>query len=250
MGNAVLEQLVAPVVHGVHSVHPDDLSLDRAHPGLRAALALKGSLAAAVQMLRDAAPAGSAVAGIRGGVHRLVTELEADLTLYGVDVQLGRRVRATAALDGTVIMAAPPEGGAGRQVVLATLVVEAPELDASPRGTGVLVAQGARGIRARALTHATAKWEWLRERAGGRHVLRLSYETEPENLAEAARNDASALLGVTLPEPLDFARVEWVRPAAVTPAAGAVTVGETVAGSGLAGIIAHAERTAEALLAD
>jgi len=243
MGPVMLEKLVAPVVHGVHSMHPDDLPLDRV-PGLRAAYGREGSLAAAVRWLRDSAPAGSAVAGIRGGVHRLVTELTADLETYGVDVQLGRRVTSIDGLDGTVVLATPLHPTGGRRVVLATLVVEAPELDGAPRGTGVLVAQGAAGIRARALTHSTGKWAWLRERTNGRHVLRLSYDTEPENLAEAARADASALLGVALPRPVDVARVEWTRPDAGTEAA----VGETVAGSGLAGIVAQATATADGLL--
>ena len=244
MGGAVLEKLVAPVVHGVHSVHPDDLLLDRAAPGLRAALAKQGSLAAAVRMLRDAAPAGSAVAGIRGGVHRIVTELAADLDTHGVEVRLGQRVRSIDGLDGTVVLAVPLDPPPGRKVVIATLVVEAPELDTAPRGTGVLVAQGASGIRARALTHSTAKWEWLRERTAGRHVLRLSYDEEPADLARAAREDASALLGVSLPPPIDVARVQWTR-----PAGGTADVGETVAGSGLAGIVAQAEAYATELLA-
>ena len=243
MGSAMLEKLVAPVVHGVHSVHPDDLPLDRAG-GLRAAYAREGSLAAAVRSLRDAAPAGSAVAGIRGGIHRLVTELAADLETHGVDVQLGRRVRSVDGLDGTVVLAAPLTPAPGRKVVLATLVVEAPELLAAPRGTGVLVAQGASGIQARALTHSTAKWEWLRERAGGREVLRLSYDDEPADLAATALADASALLGIPLPAPVDFARVEWTR-----SLEGAADVGETVAGSGLAGIIAQANAKADELLA-
>jgi oxygen-dependent protoporphyrinogen oxidase len=245
MGDTLLEQLVAPVVHGVHSVHPDYLPLDRAAPGLRAALGREGSLAAAVRYLRDAAPPGSAVAGIRGGVHRLVTELAADLGTYGVDVQLGRRVRSVGGLGGTVVLAAPLEPSGGRRVVLATLVVDSAELDAAPRGTGVLVARGAAGIRARALTHSTAKWEWLRERAGGHHVLRLSYDDEPENLAEAAQHDASALLGVSLPAPAAFARVEWTR-----SLEGAADVGESVAGSGLAGIVAQASARADELLAE
>jgi oxygen-dependent protoporphyrinogen oxidase len=244
MGSAMLERLVDPVVHGVHSVHPDDLPLDRAAPGLRAALRHEGSLAAAVRHLREAAPAGSAVAGIRGGVHRLVTELAADLETYGVDVQLGRRVRSVEGLEGTVVLAVPLQPSGGRKVVLATLVVDSPELDAAPRGTGVLVARGAAGIRARALTHSTAKWEWLRERAHGHHVVRLSYDEEPEGLAHVARQDASALLGVQLPEPLDVARVEWTR-----SLVGVADVGESVAGSGLAGIVAQAEAHAAELLA-
>ena len=50
----------------------------------------------------------------------------------------------------------------GAQVTLVTLVLDAPALDAAPRGTGVLVApRGDATSRAKALTHATAKWPWL-----------------------------------------------------------------------------------------
>ena len=75
------------------------------------------------------------------------------------------------------------------QIVLATLVVDSAELDAAPRGTGLLVAPGASGIRAKALTHATAKWAWLAEAAGPhRHVLRLSYNDAPDDgLEQTAR---------------------------------------------------------------
>ena len=255
MGRAVLEKLVAPVVYGVHSVHPDDLPLDRAAPGLRAALRMQGSLATAVRSLRDAAPAGSAIAGIRGGMRRLVIELEADLAARGVEIFLGRRVTALDGLAGTVVVAAPGilEPANGRKVVLATLVLDAPELDAAPRGTGVLVAAGAEGIRARALTHSTAKWDWLRERAGGRHVLRLSYDSEPEDLQETARKDTELLLGVPLPatKVMGFARVEWMRPSVQESAPGGVTVvGETAAGSGLAAIVTHANAQADRLLAE
>lgn len=253
MGRGVLENLVAPIVHGVHSLHPDDIQLDRAAPGLRAAFAREGSLAAAVRFMRDAAPAGSTVAGIRGGMHRIVTELAADLDTYGVRVQLGRTA-LPASIDGTVVMAAPEDPGAGRPIVLATLVVDAPELDSAPRGSGLLVASGATGVAARALTHATAKWEWLRERAEGAHVLRLSYDAEPESLRSTAMRDASALLGVRLESSslVDFARVEWLRPAASRPAVGGgevLSVGESVAGSGLAGVVRQAEAVAEEILA-
>ena len=37
------------------------------------------------------------------------------------------------------------------------------------------------GIKAKALTHATAKWDWLADEAGpGTHVLRLSYGRREE----------------------------------------------------------------------
>jgi len=42
MGSAVVDQLVGPVVRGVHSTSADELPLDRAVPGLRAALLRNG----------------------------------------------------------------------------------------------------------------------------------------------------------------------------------------------------------------
>ncbi|MGV8877152.1 MAG: protoporphyrinogen/coproporphyrinogen oxidase, partial [Rhodoglobus sp.] len=224
MGRAALEKLVTPVVHGVYSLHPNDLPLDRV-AGLSQRLALHGSLAAAVRSLRSAMPAGTAVQGISGGINRLVTELAADLARYGVTVQLGHRIDSVEALkrlDGTVIVAAAGILAPlrGRTVTLATLVLDAPELDAAPRGTGVLVAPGCTRVSARALTHTTAKWQWVADAARGRHVVRLSYNEEPENLAEVARRDAEFLLGVTLPPTavVDFARQQWIRPAALTAA--------------------------------
>ena len=257
MGKAVVEKLVAPVVHGVYSLHPNDLPIERVAT-LKERLALHGSLAAAVRSIREAMPAGTAVQGIRGGINRLVTELAADLTTYGVIVEFERRIEsaeALAELDGTVIVAAPGilAPVRGRTVTLATLVLVAPELDAEPRGSGVLVAPGCTTVSARALTHATAKWQWLKEYAEGRHIVRLSYNEEPANLAEVARHDAEILLGVSLPAEsvLDFARQQWIRPAALAPAErtdGVVVVGETVGGTGLAGIITHANAAVDRLL--
>ncbi|MFV0373109.1 MAG: hypothetical protein ACK5KK_03305, partial [Microbacterium sp.] len=203
-----------------------------------------------VAAVRAAAPPGSAVGGIRGGMHRLIEALAADARATGVDIRLGSRIADPAGLPGRAVLAAPgvaTPAAPGRRIVLATLVVDAPWLDAAPRGSGLLVAHGAPGIRARALTHATAKWAWLREAAGERHVLRLSYDVEPADLAATALADAQALLGGRFDAVAGFARVEWTRPAPA-PASPLPTVGETVAGSGLAGIIAHARRTVMGLL--
>lgn len=254
LGADVLDRLVAPVVHGVHSLHPDELPVERAHPRLRDALAAAGSLSGAVARLRAAAPPGSAVAGLRGGVNRLIPALADDVARHGGDLRLRARVDDPAALGATVVVAAPgvvAPAPPGRRIDLVTLVVEQDELDASPRGTGLLVAAGA-PVGARALTHATAKWAWLRAAAAGRHVLRLSYDRPPADPIAAARADAEALLGVPLPFVADAAHVSWTRPAAASlplETAGIAVVGETVAGSGLAGIVAHAERTAAELLA-
>lgn len=250
LGDVVLDRLVAPVVHGVHSQHPDVLPLSLAHPALPGELARAGSLTGAVAALRAAAPPGSAVAGIRGGMHRLVPALAEDLERHGGEIRRNTAVDDPSTLAGQVVVAAPGVVGRpapGRRIDLVTLVVEQDGLDAAPRGSGVLVAAGA-PVHARALTHATAKWEWLRDAARGRHVLRLSYDEPPADPVATARADAETLLGVPLPVIVGSAHVTWARPAAAAASALPV-VGETVAGSGLAGIIAHAERTAAALLA-
>jgi oxygen-dependent protoporphyrinogen oxidase len=213
MGRRVLERLVAPVVGGVHSADPGLLDVDMVAPGLRAGIRTHGSLAAAVAAQRrgasgpSVAKAGSAVAGLEDGMHTLVTALLNDLRKRGVTLLTGvpaRAVERTAdgwrvtagesTYDGGLLVVALPgpdavgllqeavpalagrSPGHGPDVRLVTLVVDLPELDRRPRGTGVLVAPQTPGIQAKALTHATAKWDWLAAAAGpGTHVLRLSY---------------------------------------------------------------------------
>ncbi|MDQ0820146.1 oxygen-dependent protoporphyrinogen oxidase [Arthrobacter sp. V4I6] len=261
MGRRVLERLVAPVVGGVHSADPAVLDVDMVAPGLRAGIRQHGSLAAAVAAQRRGTPgaepgnssagagaakpalqkAGSAVAGLRGGMHTLISALVADLRERGVTLlpstradtiertAAGWRVRsgdlaydagllvvavegpaAVGLLSGALPELASRRPAAGPDVSLVTLVVDQPELDSAPRGTGILVAPQSPGIAAKALTHATAKWRWLAgQTAPGTHVLRLSYgrgtrpadgsATDPRTDAElfdTALQDASALLAV------------------------------------------------------
>ncbi|RII96175.1 protoporphyrinogen oxidase, partial [Clavibacter nebraskensis] len=125
-------------------------------------------------------PAGSAVSGIVGGVHLLVDALAADLARLGVDVRTSLAVESVhrhrshegaaayddwhveladgRGIDAAGVVLAIPAAGLIRlfsglapravtegwpepsSVELVTLVVRAPELDAAPRGTGVLVA--------------------------------------------------------------------------------------------------------------
>jgi protoporphyrinogen/coproporphyrinogen III oxidase len=153
-------------------------------------------------------------------------------------------------------------------VELVTLVLDAPALDAAPRGTGVLVAAGTPGVTAKALTHSTAKWSWLAELAGRRHVVRLSYgragEANPlagrtdDEVAALALADASALLGT----PLDASMLRASGRSAWRDALSQATIGQRdrvraledvlaaepgieatgswVAGTGLASVIPHA----------
>lgn len=268
MGAAVLDNLVDPIVRGVYSTDANEVEIDRISPGLVAAMRTRGSLAGAVAELRAGtagqAKAGSAVAGIRGGMFRLIDALADDARRLGVDIRLGARVTDVAAdqvsvgseqIAGRVSVAAPGLLGgaaeAGPLAVLATLVLDEPRLDRGPRGTGLLVAEGARGIRARALTHATAKWPWLAEVSGGKHVVRLSYASALDNHRAVAMADASALLGVEIGDRsvVDFAVVEWRRPPrqADIPA-GISLVGETASGTGMAAVVARSEAEAQALL--
>lgn len=101
--------------------------------------------------------------------------------------------------------------GAAPEIEIVTLLLDAPELDSAPRGSGVLTVPGSH--TAKALTHSTAKWGWLRRASGGRHVVRVSFGTQGEAAATApldddaaarlALSEASALLGVRLrPEQL------------------------------------------------
>ncbi|GAA3311644.1 protoporphyrinogen oxidase [Arthrobacter ramosus] len=247
------------------------------------------------------AKAGSAVGGLKGGINTLVSALVAELRSRGVSLVSGARVdsitrtesgwqataagttydagRLVVALDGPaavgLLEGAFPElsalrPAAGPLVSLVTLVVDVPELDRRPRGTGILVAPQTEGIDAKALTHATAKWDWLAEEAGpGTHVLRLSYgrgeETDtPESAAalddsalfEAALRDASTLLTVPIvrEDVLDWDVVRWAgalpfaavghkqRVAEVrricSEAEGLSVVGGWLAGNGLAAVVA------------
>jgi protoporphyrinogen oxidase len=357
MGRRVLERLVEPVTAGVYTSSADDLEVDVVAPGLNAALTVTGSLSGAVLSLRSAAPAGSAVSGLRGGMAGLVTALRAELDRFGVEVFTeavvtriqptpsepwrisirprpavpeARDVREapavpeapaapeahgapgapdpgdlpeTAAATGReapeilsarfVILATPgaqalalvaplgPQQNAlgalhwpkPTAIELATLVLNAPELDAHPRGTGVLVAAGTPGVTAKALTHVTAKWEWVAENAGpGVHVIRLSYgragqkspsaRLSDDELLTLALADASLILGTPLAaeQVLGFDRTRWgdaLSPAtvgardrvdqvrrAVAALEGLEVTGAWLSGTGLASVIPDALATA------
>jgi oxygen-dependent protoporphyrinogen oxidase len=268
MGRAVLDELVRPVVAGIHSRQPEELEVDVVAPGLRSQLHATGSLSAAVSSIRAAAPAGSAVSGISGGIHRIVERLATELERLGVECRLqttvvGASATGVALADGgrleagTVVLATPLQPAAAPPTTLVTLVIDAPGLDAAPRGTGMLVAGGRPGIRAKALTHSSAKWPWLADALPRhRHVLRLSYAegaTAEGTTVDAtvALADASLLLGLSL-DPAAVVgsdRIEWagVRQATAT-ADGVVVVGEAVAGTGLAGVILQARDQSGRLL--
>lgn len=227
MGERVLQDLVAPVVSGVYSSRPEDIDVDLAAPGLNGAITRRGSLAGAVAALRANVPAGVAVRGLDGGMHRLVAAFVERIDYLSGEIRTGTRVASLerpaedapfslrladgSDLTAHAVIVATPEHDAralladlvpgardadepGEDTVeLVTLVVDDPRLDAAPRGSGVLVAPTADDVVAKALTHATAKWSWLADTLPrGRHVLRLSYGRPGEAPPLAGADDASA----------------------------------------------------------
>lgn len=159
------------------------------------------------------------------------------------------------------------------QIEIVTLLLDAPALDAAPRGTGVLTVPGSHV--AKALTHSSAKWEWVRGAAGSRHVVRVSFGAQGEPAATAALDDddaarlalreASALLGVPLATgdlvAAHRARFTQSQPAsiigsgerraaaraAVQAVPGLAAVGAWLAGTGLAQVVPDAVAEADRL---
>lgn len=165
-------------------------------------------------------------------------------------------------------------------IELVTLLLAPSSLEGTPRGTGVLTVPGSH--TAKALTHSTAKWEWVQRAASGRHVVRVSFGAQGEPAATAALdddaavrlavNEASALLGLPLTQDDVVAahRSRFVQSqpasiigsgerrsaarAAVQAVPGLAAVGAWLAGTGLAQVVpdaqAEADRLRRALLWD
>ena len=128
-------------------------------------------------------------------------------------------------------------------MTLVTLVVDAPALDGAPRGTGVLVAPArpASGP-ARSRTSPRSGRGWPRRcPAATRCVCRTTIA--PIDPVATATADAGILIGApssTASSDATFATWERAGAAAEATLPG---VGETAAGTGLAAVVAQAERT-------
>lgn len=309
MGRSVRTLLVEPVAGGVHSTSPDLLELDSIAPKLHPAVLEHGSLQAAIKGLRTNARPGAAVASLAPVIDLLPRTLVEQIRLAGGRFHTRANVRKvvpakgggwTVVLDdGTVhadqVVVTTPAQVTQRllaevtdvaesipvlpssPVALATLVVDDERLDASPRDNGALVASHTPGIVAKALTHATAKWDHIRRAAEDsapgqhRHVLRLSYGRSgepvptPSELPDLALNDARRILGVHLPREavvavdltLWGATMTQARPghqSALQEVAGRLSnhpglaiTGAWMAGTGIAAITNHARRVGDYL---
>jgi oxygen-dependent protoporphyrinogen oxidase len=202
------------------------------------------------------------------GDPALPQEWESDAVIVAVDERTARTLLAP-------VVPALAESGevTAPEIEIITLLLDAPALDAAPRGTGVLTVPGTHV--AKALTHSTAKWGWLRAAAGSRHVVRVSFGAQGEEPATAAMDDdeafglavreASDLLGVPLfshdvvaahrarhvqAQPASIVgsgeRREAAR-AAVQSVPGLAAVGAWLAGTGLAQVIPDATEETDRL---
>ncbi|WP_431804602.1 protoporphyrinogen/coproporphyrinogen oxidase [Microbacterium sp. bgisy203] len=290
MGDLVADRLVAPVTRGLYSTDPDNIDVEVAAPGLSTALTRTGSLAgAALDLLPDDEPRRTT---LRGGYGRLPDALVQRLRDLGAHLRTGvrpvtltREDAWTIALDDAstsdgvgvlvadvVILASPSVAASAllatagirtepisttlRDVV--TLVVDAPALDAAPRGRAVYPLDPG-PTDAVALTLPTVDWPWLAAAAGpGRHVVRVTLPADPTRDADNAATDAAraagGLLGVAMGTPRASAlrRVDAAPPAsalghaervaavraAVNEHPGLAVVGASLAGSGVAQVVA------------
>lgn len=235
LGAGAVRRLIEPVATNIYATPADHLPLAAVAPGIHDAILAEGSLIGAVAAMK--AHRGATVEQPIGGMFRLIEalveaieDLGGDVraaapisalhrsghglsahTHDGEDISADRVVLATTASVAEHLLAplgpsfTPPPVNKARQMVIA---LSNPELAEHPIGSGVLVA--ARGaVRAKALTHYSAKWPWARE--SGLEVLRLSY---PEHVFPARHEvlaDASSLTGVQIVDRQveGFASVSW-----------------------------------------
>ena len=194
--------------------------------------------------------------------------LTADGVVLGTSEGAARRLleQVAPALAATTEADAP-------EIEIVTLLLRGSALQGAPRGTGVLTVPGSH--TAKALTHSTAKWGWLRAAAGDRHLVRVSFGAQGEPAATAGLDDeaaarvalreASALLGVPLAadDLIGAHRSRFVQsqPAsiigsgerreaarsAIRAVPGLAAVGAWLAGTGLAQVIPDARDEADRL---
>lgn len=214
MGIAVSDRLVDPLLGGVYAGRAEEISLAAAVPELYAKLQTAPSLLAATAELRETGQrrnaAGEPVfAGIKGGVNRLITALEADLLARGVQIHRSaavRRIRRTAdgyeletgpvpaptILQADAVVVAVPAAPAARMLAdvvpqastelqsieyasmaIVTLVVRKEDWPAGATGSGFLV-PSVEGRTIKASTYSHAKWQWSADAGGDLAVLRCS----------------------------------------------------------------------------
>jgi len=239
MGSAVSDRLVDPLLGGVYAGRAEEISLAAAVPELFAKLRTAPSLLAATAELRETgqrrnADGAPVFAGIRGGIHRLVSALEADLLARGVQIQRNatvRRVRRTTTgyeletgpvpaptvLQADAIVVAVPASPAARMLselvpqastelaaieyasmAIVTLAVRKEDWPSGATGSGFLV-PSVEGRTIKASTYSHAKWQWSGDAGGDLAVLRCSVgRLGEEHVLQRSDEELAALASADL----------------------------------------------------
>lgn len=301
MGAEVVEKIVNPIVAGVHASDSYLLEMESLVPGLLAKAQELGSLHQAVKLMRGkASRPGSAIAGINGGINLITRKLFTILQDRGVKIYAHSPVthvafdRSWQTLVGVEIIESDLLVIATNPVIARSILVDfndlvaqlslinpidvavviialkAPELAAAPLGSGILIADQGLDIVAKASTHISAKWGWVKELVGDLELIRLSYgrngtvDPSDENLLRDARSDVLALYGLVEPEIIDAVVIRW--PQSLIQARighqeslrkiekillqyrGLRIIGSGVSGNGIAGVISHTRKNMKELL--
>ncbi|HTJ40357.1 MAG TPA: protoporphyrinogen oxidase [Dactylosporangium sp.] len=244
-GDAVVDQVVEPLLGGVYAGRADRLSLRMALPALASAAegshTLTEALRAAVAASRRT-PGAPVFGTVEGGMSRLVDAVAATLpdVRCGVTVRALRRhgagwrltlgsTRDAAALDADAVVLAVParpaqrllEGVEGAEPVpleYASVALVALALPATkvPDLSGFLV-PATEGLAVKAVTFFDRKWAHLRRpgvtllRASvGRHGDEAQLQRTDDALVGVVRAEVARLIGVdALPEELDRGVYRW-----------------------------------------
>lgn len=286
-GPTLTERLVEPLCQSVFSRSAASSRLSELHPVLWRAYQREGSLLRAADAIAPAVPTGTAVRGIVGGMWRLAAALADATTRHGADIRLGtdareigpdargvrvvtsrgeitaeRVVIATGASGARALLRDTTRPDAPAVRVISALVAST-ALDDAPVGSGVIVAENV-PTRAKALTHASAKWGWIgAELPPGTHLVRVSLRTpEPALTRAELAAEIGLLTGTTLAETdiIDTATAVWDDATTAGSLAdidhdrwrrrGVFVAGAAVAGTGLASVIPHARQVAAGLFTD
>jgi len=247
LGRDVVDRLVEPLLGGVYAGHADRLSLRAAGPQI-AALGddLQAGAAAALALPSSDGPVFVAPTG---GVNRLP---DAIVSAGGFDVRLETTVRALErrgdgwsvttgpinalqTIEADAVVLAAPAPAASRlladvasdaafalagvdyaSVAIVTFVFDGGD-GLGPDRSGFLVPP-VEGTTIKAATCSTAKWDWTRDAAADRTVIRTSVGRAGETMllhhddatvAQTALADLRALAGVDLGEPVDSHVQRW-----------------------------------------
>lgn len=194
-GPEVTDRLLEPLLGGVYAGRSRELSFDAVAHDLFTRAQQGGSLLEHARAL--ARPNGTPVfAGLDGGVSTLVDALLADLDTRGVTMTTGATVRdvaplrdgrfevsvqttgSEAVLPADAVLVTAPARATGR--LLSTLVPVGPAFSSIPYASVAVITLVVRGLdpatsgllvppgelpTVKALTHSSAKWQWVADRA-------------------------------------------------------------------------------------